>query len=155
MSLRFPIPLCSLTSLIRGMDTRAHQTDSLRHIGFITFGPHQPACSVREGFVGRGLEFPYIFKQVTTLSKMFTPRHPFDEYKRLVLDVHLFDVFGMSRSVKTGPINEVLQIDLCPYGLLDILIHISTRSDERVLYHKKFYGLTEQGVQNLQYKLTK
>lgn len=154
MSLRFPIPLCSLTSLIRGLDMRAHQTDSLRHIGFINFSPQHPACAVREGFVGRGLQFPYIFKQVTTLSKMYTPRQPFDEYKRLVLDVHLFDVFGMSKNVSSHSINEVLQIDLCPYGLVDILVHISGQ-DHRVLYHKKFYGLTENGVQNLDYKLTK
>jgi hypothetical protein len=84
---------------------------------------------------------------------MYMPRDSIHMYKRALIDLRMWDVFGVSgKSSRTGRIpniNEVLQIDLCPFGLVDILIHLER--NENVVFHKKFYGLTPNAVQQLVY----
>lgn len=137
--IRFPIPYSSMVSLIRGMQKK--QSISTDGLGYLTFHPNRPACSIKEGVAIDRV--PYFYKQVTTLSKMYTPRQSTIEYRRAVIDIRVWDVGSES-------IYEVLQIDLCPYGLVDILVH--TERNDRLLFHKKFYGLSHKQVQQLTYK---
>lgn len=146
--IRVPIPLTSMTSLLKGMTSTKRYSDRLDRVGFVTFRPEDTTSNMKQGILEFG--YPFVYKQVTTVSKMFMPKQPDFTYKRLVVDLNMWDPFNFRKRSYIPGINEVLQIDWSSqWDTFDVLIHVE--KNDTCLYHRKFYNLAEIEVHNLKF----
>ena len=153
-TIRFPIPLSSLTSLVQGMKnisepsfiTLRNQLLYTNRRNMIIDGKwyeiDQSFISTPHFFPKRQYGCPRLYVQ-TEMSSLTHNDH--DTYNTTTYNTH-------KRTPES--IREILQIEECEPKCYSLLVHTEKEKNKKtsILFHKKYYVLSEKDVQKLIFK---